>query len=84
MTRSSAPSAGRGGRLAHAVADHLAAAELRFVAVDGEVLLDLDEKFGVREADAVARGRAEHVRILLSVDSRSHPMHLRSPFPWLP
>jgi hypothetical protein len=50
-------------RLAHAVADHLAAAELHFLAVDGVVLLDLDEQFRVGQADAVARGGAEHLGV---------------------
>ena len=49
--------------LAHAVADHLAAAELHLFAIDGEVLLDLDEEFGVGEPHPVARGRAEHVGV---------------------
>ena len=49
--------------LAHAVADHLAAAELHLLAVDGEVALDLDEELGVGEPHAVAGGRAEHVGI---------------------
>ena len=63
MTVSTAPSRLRGLRLAHAVADHLAAAELHFLAVDGEVALDLDEQVGVGEAHAVAGGGAEHVGI---------------------
>ena len=33
--------------LAHAVADHLAAAELDLFAVDGVVALDLDDELGV-------------------------------------
>ena len=49
--------------LAHAVADHLAAAELHLLAIDGEILLDLDEQLGVGEANLVARGRAEHLGI---------------------
>jgi hypothetical protein len=40
--------------LAHAVADHLAAAELHFLAVDGVVLLDLDPELGVGEPHAIA------------------------------
>ena len=56
-------SGARGLRLAHAVADHLAAAELHLLAVGGEILLDLDEEVGVGEPDPVARGRAEHVGI---------------------
>ena len=53
----------RGLGLAHAVADHLAAAELHLLAVGGEVALDLDDELGVGEADAVAGGRAVHVGI---------------------
>jgi hypothetical protein len=50
-------------RLSHAVADHLAAAELHFLAVGGEVLLDLDEEFGVGEANLIAGCRTEHIGI---------------------
>ena len=50
-------------RLPHAVADHLAAAELHLLAVGGEILLDLDEELGVGEPDPVAGGRAEHVGV---------------------
>jgi hypothetical protein len=46
--------------LAHAVADHLAAAELDLLAVDRAVLLDLDDQVGVGEAHAVADGGAVH------------------------
>ena len=49
--------------LAHAVADHLAAAELHLLAVGGEVLLDLDDQLGVGEPHLVADGRPEHVGI---------------------
>ena len=63
MTVSTAPSARVRLALAHAVADHLAAAELHLLAVDREVLLDLDEEVGVGEPDPVAGGRAEHVGI---------------------
>ena len=47
-------------RLPHAVADHLAAAELHLLAVDGAVLLDLDDEVGVGQPDPVADGRPEH------------------------
>ena len=50
-------------RLAHAVADHLAAAELHLLAVGGEILLDLDDEIGVGQPHPVAGGRAEHVGI---------------------
>ncbi len=49
--------------LAHAVADDLAAAELHLLAIGGEVLLHLDEEFGVGEPHLVADGRAEHLGI---------------------
>ena len=47
--------------LAHAVADHLAAAELDFLAVDRQVALDLDDQIRIREPHAVADGRPEHL-----------------------
>jgi len=49
--------------LPHAVADHLAAAELDLFAVDRVIVLDLYEQLGVGQAHPVAYGRAEHVRI---------------------
>jgi hypothetical protein len=57
-------------RLAHAVADHFAAAEFDFLAVDGVVLLDLDEQFGVGQADAVARGGAVHFGVGAAANRR--------------
>ena len=51
-------------RLAHAVADHLAAAELHLLAVSGEILLDLDDELGVGEADPVAGRGAEHLGVM--------------------
>ena len=56
--------------LAHAVADHLAAAELHLLAVDRVVLLDLDEELGVGQPHPVADGRAEHVGIGGARDAR--------------
>ena len=55
MTVSTAPWRARALALAHAVADHLAAAELHLLAVGREVLLDLDEQLGVGQPHAVAR-----------------------------
>ena len=63
----------RARRLPHAVADHLAAAELHLVAVDGEVALDLDEELGVGEAHPVAHGGAEEVGVLPARDAEAHP-----------
>jgi hypothetical protein len=63
MTVSTAPCRLVTCDLPHAVADHLAAAELHLLAVGGEILLDLDDEIGVGEPHAVARGRAEHVGI---------------------
>ncbi len=54
----------RGLRLAHAVADHLAAAELHLLAVGGEILLDLDDELGVGEAHPVAGRGAEHLGVV--------------------
>nr|GEU28209.1 hypothetical protein [Tanacetum cinerariifolium] len=50
-------------RLAHAVADHLAAAEFDFLAVDGVIVFDFDKQFGVRQPDAVTLGGTEHLRV---------------------
>ena len=63
MTVSTAPSRLRGLRLAHAVADHFAAAELHLLAIGGQVAFHLDEQIGVGQAHAVAGGRPEHVGI---------------------
>ena len=50
-------------RLAHAVTDHLAAAEFYFFAIGRVVVLDLGEQVGIGEPHAVAGGRAVHVGI---------------------
>ncbi len=55
-------------RLAHRLADHLAAAEHRFVAADAVIDLHLDEQVGVGQADAVARGRAVQPGVALTLD----------------
>ena len=68
MTVSTAPCRVGDLALAHAVADHLAAAELHLLAVGGEVLLDLDDQIGVGEPHAVAGGGAEHVGIGAALD----------------
>ncbi len=57
------PARARHLALAHAVADHLAAAELHLLAIGGEIALDLDEQLGIGKTHLVARGRAEHVGI---------------------
>jgi hypothetical protein len=80
MTVSTAPRGARCLALAHAVADHLAAAELHFLAIDGPVFLDLDEQFGVGEADLVAGGRPEHVGIGGAGNLGGHRSVLRSEF----
>src|SRR5260221_12310187 len=58
--------------LAHAVANHLAAAELHFLAVNGVVFLHFDPEVGIRKSHAIACGRAEHLRISLSSDRTCH------------
>ncbi len=58
--------------LPHAVADHLAAAELHLFTIDGEILLDLDDEIGVGEAHAIAHCGTEHVRIGASGDRERH------------
>src|SRR5690606_5977187 len=49
--------------LAHAVADHLAAAELDLLAIEGGVALDLDDQLGVGESHPIPDRGPEHVRI---------------------
>ncbi len=49
--------------LPHAVADHLAAAEFHFLAIDGKILFHLDDEIGIRQPHPVAGGGAEHVGI---------------------
>src|SRR5262249_2725957 len=46
--------------LAHAVADHLAAAEFHLLAVGAKILLHLDDDVGVGKAHAVAGRGTEH------------------------
>src|SRR5690606_39984207 len=49
--------------LTHAVADHLAAAELDLFAIGGEVALHLDHELRIGQPYPVAGGRAIHVGI---------------------
>src|SRR4029079_3963501 len=73
--------------LPHAVADHLAAAELHFLAVGRVVVLDPDPQVGVREPHAVPDRRSEHLGIRLPGDFHlslpmtlpAKPQTLRSP-----
>ena len=69
---------GHARRLAHAVAQGLAAPEHRLVTVRVEVSLDLDDEPGVGEVDAVARGRAVEVGVFAAGQSASHT--LTAPF----
>ena len=52
-------------RLAHAVADHLATAELDLLSVNREILLHHRDEGGIRQSDPVTRGRTEHFGISL-------------------
>ena len=76
MTRSSDSASERSGRLAHAVADDFAAAELDFVPVAAafgdEVAFDLDEQLRVRQPDTIADRRAEHFSILAAGKFQRH------------
>ncbi len=56
-------------RLAHAVANHFAAAEFHFFAVGREVAFDFDQQIGVGEAHAVAGGGAEHFRVCAAANA---------------
>ena len=59
-------------RLAHAVADHLAAAELHLLAIGREILLHLDDEIRVGKAHAIADGGPEHISIGAAVDAEGH------------
>src|SRR5580704_4939590 len=61
-----------GGTLAHAVADDFASTESDLVAVDGEILFDFDDEFGVSQANAVAGGGAVEVGVSAARNSSAH------------
>ena len=50
-------------RLTHAVANHFPSAEPHLLAIDGVILLHLDEQIGVCESDSVANRRPEHLGV---------------------
>ncbi len=58
--------------LALAFADGFAAAKFALVAVDRVVALDLQEERSVAEPDAIARGRAEHLGVMLAFHEVRH------------
>ncbi len=58
--------------LPHAVADHLATAELDLLAIDRPVFLDLDDQVGVGEADPIADRGAEHAGVGGALDAKGH------------
>src|ERR1051326_2673458 len=58
--------------LPHAVADHLAATELDLLAIDRAVAFDLDDQFGIGEANAIADCRTEHRGIAGAADRARH------------
>ena len=57
--------------LPHPVPQDFPAAEFRFLAVDGEIALNLDKQIGIGETDPVSRGRAIKVGILFAGNSQS-------------
>lgn len=65
-------------RLAHAIADCLAAAEYKFVAVCCVVVFDLGYQAGVSEVNPVAGGGAILRRIVLAADFHAHVTGLPS------
>src|SRR5205823_2536872 len=60
------------GHLPHPVAQHLAAAELALVPVDGVVALDLGDQVRVAETHPVPAGRAEKVGVVAPIDGAAH------------
>lgn len=71
--------------LPHAIADHLAAAELHFFAIDREVLLYLNPQRCVGQPHAVAHRGAKHVGIGLAGNT-AHTLPSSAPItlPWKP
>jgi hypothetical protein len=67
--------------LAHAVANHLAAAEFHLLAVDREIALDFDDELGVRETHAIAGRRPEHLGIRPAADLHRRAFVLALGFP---
>ena len=55
--------------LAHAVSDHLAAAELDLFAIDGVIGLDLDDQIGIGQPQSITDGGAVHFRIRAARES---------------
>src|SRR5262249_15810364 len=64
-------------RLAHSVADDLAAAELHLLAIGGKILLHLYAEIRIGEAHFVADGRAEHLRVGCAAHPMGHGRSLR-------
>ena len=58
--------------LPHAVADHLAAAELDLLAIDRAVAFDLDDQLGIGQPQPVAGRRPEHRGIGAARDRHRH------------
>ena len=73
ITRSRTPSAPwRTADLSHAVANHFAAAKFGFLARSRQVFFDLDEQFGIGQANAVARGGPIEVGVLAAWNFQTH------------
>ncbi len=59
-------------RLAHAVADHLAAAELHLLAVNSEILFDFNDEIGIGQPHTVADSRSVHIDVGAALDLERH------------
>jgi hypothetical protein len=55
--------------LTHAIANHLAATELDFIAINGKVIFNFQKQAAIAQAYPVTRRRSEHIGIGLSTDS---------------
>jgi hypothetical protein len=58
--------------LAHAVANHFAAAEGDFIAVDGVVLLHFRDQFGVGQTHTIALGGSVQIGVSAARDLDAH------------
>src|SRR5262249_5582274 len=71
----------RSGHLPHPIAEHFAAAELAFVAVDCVVALHLGDQIGVAENQPISSSGPEHVRIMTAAERLAHGSSFLSPKP---
>ena len=61
----------RSRNLTHSLSNDLASAELEFIPINGQILLDLDPKLRIGEPDSISRRRSVHPRIRITTQLES-------------